>query len=501
MEKGAFVGKVDTVLLDGNQLRCDSQLDWFIDWLVAQKVRIFVPSQPEVKCAGPGDKEGTRLKDLMMKRNNWSADQQQEANAGGLTRGSGADPMTAGAGQMLANLIPGIHQAQGTQVGTQLLNSLASKYRMPGLNFLTPQPNGVGGGGTGMESVIDQFSEPIVKFASGMQPSPTDVNKLLQSLVNVPGFGNVDVSKLNPSLVEYVLKGGQIPGIPRETLTQIVKQYMQRLYVAAAQAQGIPTTDMPPLPPGTNSSRLLRPIAELPHGLVQSVMEGTPLPHLSTEQTNVIREYYTQHAPVGQLQQMDDGSGVEQQQLQMDNLTNLLSPKVIQMMQLLPRNYNLSKLPPDLVRQVMQGEMPDLTRLPVDLQQHIKGNFDRLIASLENNPEVNMDDFLKKLPHFEHPENVSTFSPYDINAVDSELVVKRRKAAEKARFWRTCAAVALGLASAVTLGVLSAFCWYWHRTGGASIRGLDSHSGEPALGLPSVVREQSFRPSANSTPA
>jgi hypothetical protein len=74
-------------------------------------------------------------------------------------------------------------------------------------------------------------------------------------------------------------------------------------------------------------------------------------------------------------------------------------------------------------------------------------------------PEVNMDDFLKKLPHFEHPENVSTFSPYDINAVDSELVVKRRKAAEKARFWRTCAAVALGLASAVTLGVLSAFCW------------------------------------------
>jgi hypothetical protein len=88
---------------------------------------------------------------------------------------------------------------------------------------------------------------------------------------------------------------------------------------------------------------------------------------------------------VGQLQQMDDGSGVEQQQLQMDNLTNLLSPKVIQMMQLLPRNYNLSKLPPDLVRQVMQGEMPDLTRLPVDLQQHIKDNFDRLIASLENN--------------------------------------------------------------------------------------------------------------------
>jgi hypothetical protein len=182
----------------GNQLRCDSQLDWFIDWLVAQKVRTFVPSQPEIKCAGPGDKEGTRLKDLMMERNNGSADEQQETNAGGLTRGGGADPMTAGAGQMLANLIPGIHQAQGAQVephflppyhyskssmllyicisgpiiihssplifyklqvGTQLLNSLASKYRMPGLNFLAPNTMASQTqGGTGMESVIDQVS-------------------------------------------------------------------------------------------------------------------------------------------------------------------------------------------------------------------------------------------------------------------------------------------------------------------------------------------------------
>lgn len=53
-------------------------------------------------------------------------------------------------------------------------------------------------------------------------------------------------------------------------------------------------------------------------------------------------------------------------------------------MQLLPRNYNLSKLPPELVQQVMRGEMPDLTKLPMDLQQHIKDNIDRLISPLEN---------------------------------------------------------------------------------------------------------------------
>jgi hypothetical protein len=90
--------------------------------------------------------------------------------------------------------------------------------------------------------------------------------------------------------VEHVLKGGQIPGIPRETLNHIVKQYMQRLYLAAAQAQGIPTKEMPiSLPPNANISRILRPVSELPNGLVQSVIDGNPLPHLTTEQTRVIK--------------------------------------------------------------------------------------------------------------------------------------------------------------------------------------------------------------------
>jgi hypothetical protein len=60
-------------------------------------------------------------------------------------------------------------------------------------------------------NLLLQFSEPIVKFASGVQPSPADVNKLLQSLpslmVNVPGFGNVDVSKVGchqiPNDIKY----------------------------------------------------------------------------------------------------------------------------------------------------------------------------------------------------------------------------------------------------------------------------------------------------------
>jgi len=64
---------------------------------------------------------------------------------------------------------------------------------------------------------------------------------------------------------------------------------MQRLYVAAAQAQGISTSDLPVTVDTNTTSRILRPISELPHGLVQSVIEGKSLPHLTTEQTNVIK--------------------------------------------------------------------------------------------------------------------------------------------------------------------------------------------------------------------
>jgi len=82
-----------------------------------------------------------------------------------------------------------------------------------------------------------------------------------------------------------------------------------------------------------------------------------------------------------------------------------------------------------------------------------------MLLTFHCQPDLSIEEILKKLPRFEQPPNLSTFSPYDINAVDSELVTDKKKSAEQARFWRTCTAVALGLAGAVTLGVLSAFCW------------------------------------------
>ena len=86
-----------------------------------------------------------------------------------------------------------------------------------------------------------QFTAPIVRFATGGQPVASDVSQFIQSIpnfiVNIPGFGDIDLSKVDPSLIDYVLKGGQLPGIPKETMDGVIQNYMKKVYEAAAAAQ------------------------------------------------------------------------------------------------------------------------------------------------------------------------------------------------------------------------------------------------------------------------
>uniref|UniRef100_A0A914HNJ3 LRRCT domain-containing protein n=1 Tax=Globodera rostochiensis TaxID=31243 RepID=A0A914HNJ3_GLORO len=504
VEKGTFDGKVDNVLLDGNPLRCDAQLDWFISWLVKNRVRTFMPNQPEIQCASPEENKGKRLKDLMIEKSNITEALVNSFNSMNLARGSEGNA----AAQNLLKMLPGItRQVKGAQIGTEVLGSLAESFpeirSLPGMRLIpTTIHSQHKSNGKTLNAAIDQFSEPLVKFATGATPSSSDVSKLLSSIpdlvVNIPGVGGVDISKLNPSLVEHVMNGGQIPGIPKETLDRLVKQYMQQLYVAAAQAQGRTTTEFPPLPTGTDPSKFLRPISELPNGMIQSVVQNKPLPHLTSEQTEVIKQYYVQQLPSspGDINKFVavNNSG------EPFNMTGILPPRALQMMKFLPPNYDMSKIPPEVTKQVLRGEMPDLTKLPSDLHQWIKDNLDRLVASLENSSDLSIDDILKKLPTFENPP-MSTFSPYDINKIDSDLVVQQRNEDEKnERYWRIFAACALGLAGAVTLGVLSAFFWCLRRSRHTPNLPMVPAMAVDGVGaLPSVVREQSFRPSASST--
>ncbi|VDM80522.1 unnamed protein product [Strongylus vulgaris] len=59
-EEGTFDTKIANILLDGNNLICDESFDWFVRYLVTNRVRTFLPFQPEISCAGPEKYAGVR---------------------------------------------------------------------------------------------------------------------------------------------------------------------------------------------------------------------------------------------------------------------------------------------------------------------------------------------------------------------------------------------------------------------------------------------------------
>ncbi|VDM82014.1 unnamed protein product [Strongylus vulgaris] len=130
-----------------------------------------------------------------------------------------------------------------------------------------------------------KFTAPLVRFATGGQPVASDIQQLIESIpnfvVNVPGLGDVDISKLDPNLISHVLRGGQIPGIPKETLDSIVQQYMLKMHEAAAAAQR--GTPMP------NSEKFLPTLDRLPQELIAAVIQGDTLPGLNETQTETIK--------------------------------------------------------------------------------------------------------------------------------------------------------------------------------------------------------------------
>ncbi|KAH7697333.1 Protein EGG-6 [Aphelenchoides avenae] len=129
-------------------------------------------------------------------------------------------------------------------------------------------------------------------------------------------------------------------------------------------------------------------------------MEGEPLPHLTVEQTQVVKDYY--------ISRMESaGRDV--------NVTEIFPPKVVQMMKLLPPGYNLTRLPKQVLKSVMKGELPDMKLLPKDLQRYIRDNIGELFNSFAADPNTNIKeiDVIEKLPYYERP-TTKQFSPYEL---------------------------------------------------------------------------------------
>ncbi|KAI6241309.1 Leucine Rich repeat-containing domain protein [Aphelenchoides fujianensis] len=458
VERGAFSAPVANILLDGNQLICDSSIDWFITYLVVNSIRTFHPNQSEVVCAGPEQYANVRIKDLMIKKANETLTTSMQKLGFNNVNNNNNNELQRN--NFLASLLPalsGMGAGGATSGGNApLLGALAKCGALAAqparrLERNDPRPERRGGAGKGLESAVEQFAEPLVRFSTGAQPAASDVSTLIKSIpnliVNLPGYGNIDISKVHPKIIEHVMKGGTLPGVPKESMDSVVKQIMQRVYAAAAHAQNQPidqevASNLPAS--GIDYKKYLRPLSELPETFVTSVMKGEPLPFLTPSQTEVVKGYYTQSIPVEAI----GGPAM--------NLTDLATPGAMRMLKLLPPGYNISRIPADVIQGAMRGELPDITRLPSDLQNYIKDNWEKTFMALGNTPDVSVDEILKKLPKFDTVE-LTTFAPYDINQVDSDLVVKNEAQIKDMRMY---VAIALGLVSVTSLTILVGFCFY-----------------------------------------
>ncbi|KAI6239396.1 hypothetical protein M3Y99_00573000 [Aphelenchoides fujianensis] len=432
LERGSFSAPVANILFDANQLIYDSSIDWFITYREVNSIRTFHPNQSEVVCAGPEQYANVRIEDLMIKKANETlTTSMQKLGFNNVNNNNNNNEVQRD--NFLASLLPalsGMGAGGATGGGNALLlgalaEAVPSLRNLPGgWSGMTPAPNGAG---KGLEGAVEQASSlphsspqpPLLSvrraagpLLDGRPPGGLGLSTLIKSIpnliVNLPGYGNIDISKVQPKIIEHVMKGGTLPGVPKESMDSGVKQVMQRVYAAVAHAQNQPidqevASNLPAS--GIDYKKYLRPLSELPETFVTSVMKGEPLPFLTPSQTEVVKGYYTQSIPVEAI----GGPAM--------NLTDLATPGAMRMLKLLSPGYNISRIPADVIQGAMRGELPDITRLPSDLQNYIKDNWEKTFMALGNTPDVSVDEILKKLPKFDTVE-LTTFAPAQAGRVD-----------------------------------------------------------------------------------
>lgn len=115
----------------GNPLECDEALGWFVQWLVLNRVRTFLPAQQDITCAGPPKFAGVRLKELMMKKAN--------ETIASATKNLGLQAAAGGQRSILSNFLPSLsgqglaNGLNGLPVLNSLTNAIPSLRNVPGL--------------------------------------------------------------------------------------------------------------------------------------------------------------------------------------------------------------------------------------------------------------------------------------------------------------------------------------------------------------------------------
>jgi Leucine-rich repeat (LRR) protein len=525
VEEGSFPRKIANLLLNGNPLQCDERLDWLVDYLVKNKIRTFLPTESETICAGPEDEVGTRLKDLMIKKANETLFNNFNTFKGfkslippGMTNGLGAlspsnVPLKSLLGSNVANSIPGLN----------LLPSSLTSIPMP-LDANADR--------------ISTFTEPLSKIIGNNRASPGDIKQLIQGVPSfvqglpspalpvsslIPAIPGIGLRNIPPQLIQHVQRGGTIPGVNSAILQQLLKHIPGKPATGGVYAVTDGTASGMLLPNGNivNSGAgqqfpdqpkaATLDTAKLTAPMVQSILAGRAVPGLSAAQVAAVKQFYlrqlttqpSKHTPLTDAKQPMVGI-----------ITGDPLPKSPNQAALPLPGLDLSRLNPEVLKDLAAGRLPDLRAHPEFLQilqenpglLTILGNSKHRTALLSAGDTSNTDtvhtrsgssrlgsaasDYKNELQSYrsatrQHTKSAS--SPYDIDSIQraSNSIVPDTRSRDA--IWIT--GVIVGLTGFFTIVTIGLVCFQRRRRSGRVVRAAEkdrlyfSNGGGPGPGL------------------
>ncbi|VDD87512.1 unnamed protein product [Enterobius vermicularis] len=369
-EEGTFNSRIPHIILVGNPLECDAKIDWFVAYLIKNQVRTQLPLHPYVTCTSPKKYVGVRLQDLITKK------AEDTLNA----VGNSFNPKPARSQQdFLSKLLP------------STLGRLIPGFTPP------PPPNPVAD-----VPVIGGIAEavPALRNIPGLSLIPKPEDQMVKAMPKLAIPPKIDFTQLPPDTVARAYRGEPIPGIPKEATELGLKNHVIKVHQsAAAMLRG----DSP-----LNNPTHLYVLNSVPPEIIADVTKGSKLPHLSDEQMKVVKDYFDMKLPSTR------SSATEIEAID-------FSPDILKLVKFLPPNYDLNKIPKEVIQSFARGELPNPQNLPEDLKSHLAANFEKLMVKFSKVRDINdyfqdedYEKVIEKLPRFERIE-VTTFIPYDIN--------------------------------------------------------------------------------------
>lgn len=307
IQGGAFGKRIANLLLHNNPFHCDETLNWLVTYMSTEKVRTYFPGQQDIICKTPESMAGKSVRSLVISKVNETMMRQQDLEK-------------------------------------KLATDVFDRY--------TEDKNGATDD-KGLLPSLDKLTNPLARLLENRKDSNNlaDFIKRLQDILKNVQSG--PLKNVSPELINYVLRGGQIPGVPPNMLKRFVENYAKSL----VSKDNNDEVDLPPL-------------SSLPAELVEDVMKGKPVLGLTADETVVLREKYLRKM-IGPKSTIASLASLFPKGLKTP-FSNLTKGGTYMGLSLSDLNQiDLSKVPLSFLTDLVSGQTPAINDVPLEVVQSI----------------------------------------------------------------------------------------------------------------------------------